>query len=79
MCVWGWGELIIPKSESSVRAPSNSNSFIRSERQHRERERESVCPISEATQEVGHALCRVSKRGWEKERRRGSRKRGRAL
>ena len=31
-----------------------------------------VCPISETTQEVGHALYGASERGWEKGRRRGS-------
>lgn len=55
----GGQTVIIPKSESSVRVPLNSFTQRR------------VCPISETTQEVGHALYRVSKRGWEKERRRG--------
>lgn len=41
--------------------------FIHAERKKTNRKR--VCPISETTQEVGHALCGVSERGWEKERR----------
>lgn len=36
-----------------------------------------MCPVSEATQEVGHAVYRVSKRGWEEKRRRGSSERER--